>query len=570
MGYAPDERVKQDGDDSGSDTSQFGWHPENPTPAPVGRRLIDPERLNRGPSFGTRQRASSERAPGSYWVPSRPGELPPTIIQRQKTQTPLSVSLNSRRIGQPVMLAMTVAAVGTGSVYTTGSSASAADSPGTLDRSNYQQYATLGDHLESGTVLEATTSNDGDDDAATERNGFTEYTVQSGDQLKNIAASFGLRTSTLVWVNNLANPDLIYPGDVLLIPPTDGIVIEVQPGDTLRDIATQYGVSMTAIINYEPNQISNPDMIYAGQVLVIPGGMPPAPADSGSTASSGESSSAGETTVEQQSASSAPAEAPADPPPPPAPEPEPEPEGIHIEVQAGDTVLGLAQRYSVDSSAIIGWGPNGLSNPDALSIGQKLFIPGGVEPVVEEQTASFQQEAAPEPDPTPAPDPTPTPAPQPSPTPTAQPDPEPEPTPAPPSNTGTANGNFVWPTEGVITQRFGHTAFSQSSGWYGSSGHTGLDIANSTNTPIKAADGGTVIVSGWSGGYGYAVAIDHGNGYVTWYAHMAQQPPVSVGQRVAQGEYIGPMGSTGYSTGPHLHFEIRKNGNYQDPLSYLR
>ncbi|GBD16680.1 Lysostaphin [bacterium HR26] len=66
------------------------------------------------------------------------------------------------------------------------------------------------------------------------------------------------------------------------------------------------------------------------------------------------------------------------------------------------------------------------------------------------------------------------------------------------------------------------------------------------------------------------MAIDHGNGYVTWYGHMAEPPPVRVGQWVNQGQYIGPMGSTGYSTGPHVHFMIVKNGVYQDPALYLR
>jgi murein DD-endopeptidase MepM/ murein hydrolase activator NlpD len=638
MGYAPEDRVKRGGGSNspGTSSSQFGWRPENPTPAPAGDEAsrFHPAAFSQVSRPQT-QRAAHHRPPGSYWVPTRPGELPPTIIQRQREHTPLAVSLSGRRIGQPVMLAMTVAAVGTGSMYSTGSSsASAADNPGTLDRSNYQQFATLGNHLEDGTVLEATT-NDGDGDNASDRDSFTEYTVQEGDELKSIAASFGLRTSTLVWANNLANPDLIYTGDVLVIPPTDGVAVQVQEGDTLRDIATQYGVTVTAIINYEPNHVSDPDMIYPGQTLIIPGGMPPLPAET--SAASSESSADFQSSGNAEATTSAPEAAPQpegiyidvqagdtlrsiaerygvsaqsiidwgpngltnpdalsvgqslflpggvepepepEPAPAPEPEPEPEPEGINIEVQPGDSLLAIAERYGVTAQAIIDWGANGISNPNALSVGQSLFIPGGIEPVAEFQESSSPEvvaeassEPEPEPEPQPAPEPQPEPEPEPAPAPEPEPEPEPEPQPQPSNDAGVAAGNFIWPTEGVITQRFGHTSFSQSSGWYGSSGHTGLDVANSVNTPIKAADGGTVIVSGWSGGYGYAVAIDHGNGYVTWYAHMAQQPPVGVGQRVAQGEYIGPMGSTGYSTGSHLHFEVRKNGNYQDPLAYLR
>jgi murein DD-endopeptidase MepM/ murein hydrolase activator NlpD len=90
-------------------------------------------------------------------------------------------------------------------------------------------------------------------------------------------------------------------------------------------------------------------------------------------------------------------------------------------------------------------------------------------------------------------------------------------------------------------------------------------------TDIWAADAGRVVFSGWNDyGLGYAVAIDHGNGYVTWYGHMAEPPPVWVGQWVNQGQYIGPMGSTGFSTGPHIHFVIVYNGVYQDPGNYLR
>lgn len=133
--------------------------------------------------------------------------------------------------------------------------------------------------------------------------------------------------------------------------------------------------------------------------------------------------------------------------------------------------------------------------------------------------------------------------------------PEPtEPSDASPSGTG----EFEWPTTGVITQYF-HSA------------HNGWDIANLPGTEIRAADNGRVIVSGWNNyGLGYTVSIDHGNGYQTWYGHMEEHPPVEVGQAVEKGEYIGPMGSTGVSTGPHVHFVIAYNGSYQDPGKYLR
>ena len=102
--------------------------------------------------------------------------------------------------------------------------------------------------------------------------------------------------------------------------------------------------------------------------------------------------------------------------------------------------------------------------------------------------------------------------------------------------------------------------------------HTGIDYAISSGTPIKASNSGKVIFSGWYGGYGKVVIIDHGiykgAPTSTLYAHMSKQA-VSVGQTVSQGQIIGYVGSTGYSTGPHCHFEVRVNGKPQNPNNFL-
>jgi murein DD-endopeptidase MepM/ murein hydrolase activator NlpD len=121
------------------------------------------------------------------------------------------------------------------------------------------------------------------------------------------------------------------------------------------------------------------------------------------------------------------------------------------------------------------------------------------------------------------------------------------------------SGQFGWPSRGSISSRFGYR---------GREFHTGLDIASPTGTPVSAADSGTVTFAGWSGSYGKIIKINHGNGYETWYAHLSSID-VSVGQKVSKGEVIGKVGSTGRSTGPHLHFEVRKNGTPQNPLSFL-
>ncbi len=118
------------------------------------------------------------------------------------------------------------------------------------------------------------------------------------------------------------------------------------------------------------------------------------------------------------------------------------------------------------------------------------------------------------------------------------------------------SGNLDWPVSGSITKRFAGT-------------HTGVDIANKSGTSIKAVESGTVTFAGWQGNYGRFLIIDHGNGLVTRYAHC-NTLNASVGQTVSQGETIATVGSTGRSSGPHLHFEVLVNGGFRNPLSYLR
>ena len=134
--------------------------------------------------------------------------------------------------------------------------------------------------------------------------------------------------------------------------------------------------------------------------------------------------------------------------------------------------------------------------------------------------------------------------------------------------TATGTGSFGWPVPSCtyITSKFG-PRYHPVTGAYQST-HTGLDIGASHGATIVASDGGTVTTAGVKGGYGNCVMIDHGNGYYTLYGHMSSIA-VSVGQSVSKGDTIGYVGSTGVSTGPHCHFEIRVNGVCTDPAPWF-
>ena len=124
-------------------------------------------------------------------------------------------------------------------------------------------------------------------------------------------------------------------------------------------------------------------------------------------------------------------------------------------------------------------------------------------------------------------------------------------------------GTFGWPTSGSITSDYGYRYI-----FGGSDFHGGIDIANKKGTNIYAADGGVVTHAGWMSSYGYLIIIDHQNGYTTYYGHNSELL-VSEGDKVYKGEHIAEMGATGRVTGTHCHFEVRYNGERQDPMDYL-
>jgi murein DD-endopeptidase MepM/ murein hydrolase activator NlpD len=132
-------------------------------------------------------------------------------------------------------------------------------------------------------------------------------------------------------------------------------------------------------------------------------------------------------------------------------------------------------------------------------------------------------------------------------------------------NMTVGSGNLAYPISAQITSPFGwrkHPIFGIRKF------HTGVDLAGPNHSAIRAADGGNVLYTGWYGGYGKVVIVSHGKGMATLYAHLCKVA-TNVGDNVSKGDVIGYEGTTGFSTGPHLHFEVRYNGVPNNPMNYL-
>lgn len=203
--------------------------------------------------------------------------------------------------------------------------------------------------------------------------------------------------------------------------------------------------------------------------------------------------------------------------------------GVLHTVAPGDTVGEIANKYDAKGKDIIAF--NGLGDDGKLKIGQKIIIPDGAVAAPAQVPQIVPQGTY-----------------------VADRDTEPGPTPEPATVIG---AGWVWPT---VTRHI--------SQYFGASGHTGVDIDNRSRPAVFAAQPGTVQFAGWLGGYGNLIILDHGSGITTYYAHL-EKFYVNRGQQVAKGSAVGKMGSTGHSTGPHVHFEVRKNGRPINPLGFF-
>lgn len=208
--------------------------------------------------------------------------------------------------------------------------------------------------------------------------------------------------------------------------------------------------------------------------------------------------------------------------------------GIAHTVKSGDTLESVAKKYDTEQQGIMDFPFNDIPDDFKLKVGMLIIVPDGVLPETKTPAKSKPQPQY------------------------LAKDPSSGQSSSGPSFSAPGGGSFAWPTSGTITQRFA---------WY----HPGVDIANRAAPAVTAADEGTVIVAGWPDNYGYGnrVLVDHGNGYQTLYAHLANVY-VSTGQRVNKGQAVGKMGSTGRSTGTHVHLEIRYKGIAVNPLAILK
>ncbi|MAZ53552.1 MAG: peptidase M23 [Trueperaceae bacterium] len=308
------------------------------------------------------------------------------------------------------------------------------------------------------------------------------------------------------------------------------VVRVVQPGDTIGGIAEKYNISIDVLMQY--NDLVR-TVLQPGQILRLPytryqGGQAdtaptPPPSFRQHTLMSGETL----TEVVEKFGISLDALVGANPdlssldllpvgvelliPPVGA-------EGLLVTIQPGETLIDILGQYRINPVALARI--NGITGPNDLQPGMMIYLPD-VEPTrALERLAQVREEEQ----------------------------------------------RYRWPVHGRITSYFGRRSLGMGTSGF----HRGLDVAAPYGTGIHASRSGTVIFAGWSGsGYGLLTKIRHGGQEETWYAHHSQIH-VDVGQYVNQGQIIGAIGSTGISTGPHLHFELHQRGRPVDPLTQLR
>ncbi len=351
--------------------------------------------------------------------------------------------------------------------------------------------------------------------------GWVLYRVQPGDTLASIANRYGVDLRAILWSSGLSS-DRLQVGQEIKIPLTayeerppripPGIVVhKVRPGETLSLLADRYGVSLLDLVSANPG-LESLDRLVEGSPLYVPKGQ----------------------------------------------------KGLLVELAKGQTLVDLAARFGLSPLEVAR--ANGVKDPLAIKPGDLVLLPGIQAKTTYQRLLAKQEEerrarlealrrqeeerrlaqarlrreaqmrAR------------------------ARPAQVQKPV---VRRVSYQEGGMRWPLSGFrITTYFGQRGVFQLF-------HTGIDLAAPYGTPVYAARGGQVEVAGWSGlGYGLHVILDHGGGVETLYAHLSRIA-VRPGAWVEAGEVIGYVGSTGWSTGPHLHFEVRVGGGPRNPLAYL-
>jgi murein DD-endopeptidase MepM/ murein hydrolase activator NlpD len=323
-----------------------------------------------------------------------------------------------------------------------------------------------GDALEIGQVLNVPATAQPVQVAAPQRSGVIQHTVGTGHTLGNLAQLYNISEDTLraanVGLESTLSDVALTEGLILQIPPAEGMVVLIAPGQNLLAIALQHGMTVS-----ELGKVNGVKNLRAGQYVFIP-------AANVQSAFMSQHAPA-QTTAGQNSNSQ---------------DDTPQTSDLQIVSKQDFRALHLQAQKSV--------------------IARAVNLLAAHTPVV------------------------------------------------------TSTQSFIWPIQGPITSAYGRRRISVG----GNTFHAGVDVAAPTGTPIAATKSGTVVKAGWGGSYGYVVYIDHGDGTQTRYAHMSKIK-VAVGTYVNQRDIIGLVGTTGASTGPHLHFEIRFEGRSVDPLGYL-
>ncbi|WP_234554385.1 M23 family metallopeptidase [Thermus caliditerrae] len=359
------------------------------------------------------------------------------------------------------------------------------------------------------------------------KKGWVVYEVRPGDTLAGVAARYGVDPRHIMWSSGLKT-DRLQVGQRLLIPlvaqedraprvPPGVEAYRVRPGDTLQSVASRYGVSVLDLVSANPS-LESLDRLVAGSVLYIPKKV----------------------------------------------------KGLVVALPEGQTLVDLAARFGLSPVEVAR--VNGLANPAELKAGDLVLLPGiqaktTYQRLLAKQEAERQarleaerrrqeelrrlaeerrrQQALAQG--------------------ARQAQAQTQRASVKPQvrRVSYQEGGMRWPLSGFrITTYFGQRGAFQRY-------HTGIDLAAPYGTPIVAAKAGQVQVAGWSSyGYGFHVVVDHGGGVETLYAHMSRIA-VRSGEWVEAGQVIGYVGSTGWSTGPHLHFEVRVGGVARNPLAYL-